>query len=330
MLPQKLSHKYGAKSLHGGINLTRRSIAFSAGLLLVSPALTLAQQAVDPAFMPSVSVPEYSEGEGPSVFIDAAHLNHDTADGSYLPFAEVLRVDGYTVTSNRTRFNPDTLADADVLVIANAMHEQSEHDWAPLPSFSAFSETEIRVVERWVSDGGSLLLIADHMPLSGHSSELAAAFGILFHNGFAYDDATRNPQITFSRSASTLADNTITNGRDASENIESVTTYTGQAFRLSPDVAGEPLLIFPKGSVLLVPEVAWEFSESTPQVPADYLLQGAILQHGEGRVAVFGEAAMFGARLAGQDEVPIGMNAPDARWNEQFAINVMHWLSGAL
>ena len=307
---------------------TLRVVLFTLSVLLACS--TLSQQAVDPEFVPSVDVSEYESGQGPLVLIDAAHLNHDTADGSYLPFAELLRADGYTVESNRAPFTRDALAHADILVIANAMHEQSERDWAPLPSLAAFSDTEIQAVEQWVSEGGSLLLIADHMPLSGHASKLAAAFGILFQNGFAYDDATQNPQITFSRADGSLGSTIVANGRNASEAVEFVTTFTGQAFRLDPTIDAEPLLILRKGSILLLPEVAWEFSESTPRIPADYLLQGAIVRHGRGRVAAFGEAAMFGARLAGPDLVPVGMNAPEARWNQRFATNVVRWLSGAL
>jgi hypothetical protein len=49
--------------------------------------------------------------------------------------------------------------------------------------------------------------------------------------------------------------------------------------------------------------------------------------HGQGRVAVFGEAAMFSAQVVGPDKRPIGMNAPDARDNSRFALNLLHWLS---
>ena len=48
------------------------------------------------------------------------------------------------------------------------------------------------------------------------------------------------------------------------------------------------------------------------------------------RVAVFGEAAMFSAQLAGPDKRQMGMNAPIASKNPQFLLNVMHWLSGKL
>jgi hypothetical protein len=300
------------------------------GLSVLFAGHAPAQQAVDTEFVPSVEVPEYEPGQGPLVLIDAAHLNHDTAEGGYLPFAELLRSDGYIVESNRAPFSLDVLARADILVIANAMHEQSEFEWAPLPSLSAFSDAEIQIVERWVSEGGSLLLIADHMPLSGHASELAAAFGVLFHNGFAYDDDTRDPQITFSEVDSTLPSTVVATGRNDNERVKFVTTFTGQAFRLDPTIDAEPLLVLPQGSILLLPEVAWKFSESTPRIQADYLLQGAIVRHGRGRVAAFGEAAMFGAKLAGPNLIPVGMNSPEARWNQRFATNVMRWLSRAL
>ena len=54
------------------------------------------------------------------------------------------------------------------------------------------------------------------------------------------------------------------------------------------------------------------------------------MQIQSGRLAVFGEAAMFSAQVAGPDRMPIGMNAPMAEQNYQFVLNVMHWLSGLM
>ena len=86
----------------------------------------------------------------------------------------------------------------------------------------------------------------------------------------------------------------------------------------------------PTGYELLLPAVAFDFSDSTPRISAANLLQGALVRHGGGKVAVFGEAAMFSAQLAGPDQRPMGMNAPDAPENYRYALNVLHWLSGAL
>ena len=133
-----------------------------------------------------------------------------------------------------------------------------------------------------------------------------------------------------SRADGTLADHPITRGRNESERIESVMIFTGQAFRPPDDAA--PLLIVPPGVEILLPSVAWEFSDQTPRVSADGLLQGAALGVGKARIAVFGEAAMLTAQRGVENgEVSLfGMNHPEARDNEQFVLNVIHWLTGLL
>ena len=44
-------------------------------------------------------------------------------------------------------------------------------------------------------------------------------------------------------------------------------------------------------------------------------------------VAVFGEAAMFSAQLAGPNRVPAGMNAPGAGGNVTMLRNLVRWLT---
>jgi hypothetical protein len=288
-----------------------------------------AQQVPDTGYAPAIERPLFEPGQGATVLIDAAHLNFHTADGGYAPFAALLRRDGYVVESNTLPFAADALARADVLVIANAMHKDSEADWAPLPSRSAFTAEEVAAVEQWVRGGGALLLIADHMPLAGHAEPLAAAFGVRFMNGFAVD-GNRNGVLTFRRADGSLSAGPIADGRNAAERVDFVTVFGGQAFRLDPELDAQALLILADGYEVLLPEVAFQFSERTPRIPAANLLQGALVRHGRGRLAVFGEAAMFSAQLAGPQRRPMGMNDPEARENYRYALNVMHWLSGAL
>lgn len=290
-----------------------------------------AQQLTDNQFAPTIGKPEYQSGVGPLVSIDGAHLNFHTAEGGYAPFARLLTGDGYRVSSNTEPFTKDMLSSTDILVVVNAMHEQSFHDWAPLPNHSAFTDTEIANVDAWVREGGALLLIADHMPLAGHSEKMAAAFGIRFQNGFAFSSGSpRTGQVTFISENGTLADSVISRGRHEAERVNSVTAFTGQAFRIDPQVNAQALLLLPEGFELLLPEVAYQFSESTPRIPAANLLQGAIVYHGRGLVAVFAEAAMFSAQLVGPEQRPMGMNAPEAAENKQFVLNLMHWLSGRM
>lgn len=301
------------------------------GLLILPTAFPWigieAQQVADSSFSPPIQNPAFESGAGPVVLIDEAHFNFHTAGGRYLTFANLLRRDGYVVRASGAPFTVESLAEGDILVISNALAEENVSDWS-LPTEPAFADAEVQAVRDWVWSGGSLMLIADHMPMPGAADSLAAAFGLLFNNGFALDPEKGGGQITFRRSDGTLLDHPIAQGRGAAEKVDSVTSFTGQAFWAPGDV--EPLLEVPPGFSLLLPHVAWEFSDETPRLSAEGMLQGAVLRYGAGRVAAFGEAAMFSAQLGGAQRMPVGMNAPEAAQNYQFLLNVVHWLSGIL
>lgn len=286
-----------------------------------------AQQVADTVFQPPLAAPAFATGKGPLVLIDEAHHNFHTAGGRYSPFARLLRRDGYVVEPEKSRFSTGSLGSAKVLVIANALNAVNDTNWV-VPTPSAFDPAEIRAVHDWVERGGSLLLIADHLPFGGAATDLAASFGIRFTNGFVLDSAISQGTIRFRRSEGTLASHPITNGRNAAERIDSVTTFTGQGFQL--DGAASPLFTIPKGWVLYLPDTAWRFSSSTPRRPADGTFQGAVMKVGKGRVAAFGEAAMFSAQVAGRARRPMGFNNPEAAQNAQFVLNVLHWLTGVL
>lgn len=299
------------------------------GLLAVLPSSAPGQQVADLDFRPRVGAAAYAAGRGPKVLIDAAHHNFHTADGRYRPFADLLTRDGYDVQSNTAKFSAAVLRQTDILVLANALAAQNQEDWF-LPTPSAFDSTEIAAVDTWVRGGGALLLIADHMPFPGAAADLAARFGVFLHNGFALASEDDAGPMFFTRAGAGLADHAITRGRGGSEGIDTVVSFTGQAFRAAPGAAVEPLLTLAAHTVLLLPEEAWQFSKRTPRLPAAGWLQGAVLRPGRGRLAVFGEAAMFTAQLAGPERNPMGMNHPQAQQNAQFVLNVMHWLSGLL
>lgn len=294
-------------------------------LMLLATPLS-AQQVADTTFQPAIQKPAYSADTGPVVLIDAAHHNFHTLDGRFLAFSRVLRGDGYIVRSSDVPFSAASLSGATILVISNALNERNIEDWS-LPTPSAFTTEEITVVREWVEQGGSLWLIADHMPMPGAASDLAAALGFQFNNGFAIDTLSRDVTI-FRRSDGSLCDHPITDGRDSAERVDSIRTFTGQAFQA--DSHTTPLFVFRPPTVSLMPEVAWQFDSTTRVVPVDGWYQGAAATVGEGRVAVFGEAAMFTAQWAGADNGWFGLRSPGAEQNQQFLLNVAHWLSGLL
>jgi len=299
----------------------------AAGLLLMLCGFAHAQQMGDPNFDPKIDDPAYPAGKGPRVLIDGAHNNFHTSEGRFRPFAELLCKDGYRVIPFAGEFTANSLQSGDILVIANALHKSNVRSWA-LPTPSAFTEKEISAVEDWVSSGGALLLIADHMPFPGAARDLAAAFGFKFNNGYAFAPSQGKRCTRFSRQDGSLKEHPITRGLTPDEKIDFVGSFTGQAFQGPPQA--EPLLVFGRSSYSLMPQRAGEFTAETPKISVEGRLQGAVREYGKGRIAVFGEAAAFTAQLSGRQKYEMGMNHPDAKQNYRFVLNVMHWLSGLM
>ncbi len=319
-----------------------RAVLASAGLLAASASVVRAQaspsvpkgeslQIVDTAFRPSIGSRTYKTGAGPIVIVDEAHHNFHTIDGRYRPFANLLEADGFTVRPGRSTFSATSLKGINILVVSNSLEERNlgVPNWR-LPSYSAFDSSEIAATAAWVRQGGSLLIIADHMPFAGAAAALAAAFGIQFANGYALlgnaDPRTGDYPIMFRRRDGSLADHVITTGRSSADHIDSIVSFTGSAFRLTSP-SGRALMTLPKGTRLELPIVAWQFSDTTPRISGEGWLQGAAMTFGRGRVAVFGEAAMFSAQRKGPQQVPMGMNAPEATQNPRFVLNILHWLA---
>lgn len=286
-----------------------------------------AQQVADPDFAPPIPKPAFQTAKGPVVLIDEAHHNFHTATGRYKPFADLLARDGYVVRGSSAPFSKASLEGARVLVIANALAARNVEDWS-LPTPSAFTDDEVAAVRDWVRDGGSLLLIADHMPFPGAVATIAKAFDVTFSNGFAFPVEDQSSPIVFSRDAGALADHAVSRGRDETERIAKVATFTGSAFRVGKGAT--PILVFRTKVISLEPGEAWKFDKDTPRTDVSDWCQGAVLRHGKGRVAIFGEAAMFSAQLGGPDRKPMGMNSPVAAENARFLLNVAHWLTGML
>jgi hypothetical protein len=299
---------------------------FAAAAASLLTVCAQAQQVPDRDYLPAIAAPAYAPGKGPIVCVDEAHHNFHTLGERFAAFGKLLERDGYRVVASTRRFDDGRgPAGCDVLVISNAQPSDAEWNDYPYPTPSAFTDGEIEALEKWVEGGGGLLLIADHMPLAGAAAKLARAFDVEFSDGFVRREPPNSDPDIFSRAAGTLADHPITRGRSPAEEVNSIRTFTGQAFKAPKAV---PLIVLPDGYVNYMPIKAWEFTKDTPKLPAAGWLQGAALETGRGRAAFFGEAAMFTAQLGGPDRRPMGMNAPGAEANFQFVLNVLHWLTG--
>lgn len=313
-------------------------------LVLLAAVVTcaaIAQQQADPAFPTKVERPAYTRNH-PTIVIDEAHSNFHTADGRYKPLAEMLRSDGYRVERGTKKFEPGSLRGARVLVISNARAANATQD----DSAAAFTDAECDVVRDWVRGGGSLLLIADHTPFGGAAANLAQRFGVGLGKGFVIDSVNSNPEdrsaLIFSRDNKLLGDHVIVRGRSGQERISSVTAFTGES------------LSVPAGATALL-QLGGTAYEALTRKDAEALMEavkkgtpppssvravagramGLAMPFGKGRLAVFGEAAMFSAQLlhfevdGKMQEFKMGMNFP-GNDDRQFALNLFHWLSGAL
>ncbi|MFH1213342.1 MAG: DUF4350 domain-containing protein [Candidatus Neomarinimicrobiota bacterium] len=300
-------------------------------IVLLFPGWLFSQQIIDTTYNPIVKNPEYILGKGPVVFIDQGHYNLHTRSGIFKPFANLLEKDGYRVTDYDGEFRAEELSKGKILVIANAINAINDEDWF-LPTPSAFTKSEVEILKKWVSDGGSLFLIADHMPMAGAARELALEFGFEFTNGFVFDSRTdwsvsREP-IIFNLKDKTLVESSITKGRNSTESVRQVATFTGQGFKVPADAT--PILVFNENYIDLMPDTAWVFEAKTPEINAKGLSQGAYKKYGKGKIVAFGEAGMFAAQIAGPNKIKMGMNSPVAPENFQLLLNIIHWLDGII
>lgn len=280
---------------------------------------------VDRSFRYKINRPAYPEGKGPMVFIDEAHNNFHTAVGTYFPFAELLRQDGYVVRRAIEKISGRLLASGAVYVIADA---QPPFEVGDPPTFSA---EEIEVLNAWVKNGGTLFVITDHMPDPGAIEDLARSFGIEVTNGYVMQGPPpgRPGPMLFQKNDGSLADHFLTRGRGPDEEVKRVATFAGSAFR-SEEKTFQSLLILSEGYRSWMPAEYNEFPPGTPSIDVAGWYQGGVMTYGRGRVAFFAEAAMFTAQVFADGRVKAGMNHPLGRDNARLLLNIFHWLSGLL
>lgn len=310
-------------------------------VLLVLPLH--AQQVVDPDFIAIVEKPAYSSN-GPVVAIDETHANFHTAGGQYKPFADLLSKDGYSVKPSTKKFAKGAFAGIDVLVIANALSANASQ---ANQNLAAFTDEECDAVRDWVREGGSLLLISDHAPFGGAAENLGKRFGVEMGKGWAFDRVAGNgqgvtTQLTFSRENGLLGTHPILLGRNAAEQVKTVRSFTGQSLSVPSSAIvllklSQTTREAPTTNEMNQEEAAIRAGQpfGTHSSSAAGRAQGLAMTFGKGRLVVLGEAGMFSAQIArftenGQQyEIKFGMNTA-GHDDRQFALNVLHWLSGVL
>jgi hypothetical protein len=319
---------------HGNQDARRQlSLLLVIGVVVFAPRPAggaMAPQSLDPNFNSRVSRPAFTKRH-PKVLFDEAHNNADTAQGRYKPFADLIGNDGYQIVPNGRALSKGALNGYDVVVIVNAAGPGTQAE------ASAFTDAECDSLSEWVRAGGALLLITDHLPFSAAVSGLAKRFNVEITKGYTVDpinfdkESGDQTELLFSRENGLLGEDAITQGRDATERLNRIITFSGTSLKGPADsdvflkLADTAKDVLPPAPKKTKPEEALPDHQ---QVSASGRAQGLALRFGKGRVVVLAGAAMLTAQVAPRG-FRFGMNVSGLD-NRQLALNIMHWLSGLL
>ena len=273
------------------------------------------------------AAPAWEKEAGPLIVLSTTQSAY-VQRGSLDPFARLAATDGFRIARQQGDLGSGLGADTGILVIANP-YLASFRDFPAMEPPSAFSAEEIESIRRWVEDGGSLLLLADHAPFGGGSSLLAEAFGFTFLNGHALDEQAAAAG-TVGVSTRFIPKNGLQGalptpvGSTARPPLDVFQAFGGQAF--IPAEGASNLLTIPQGwSAVFSYRIQAELT-SAPRIDASGMSQGATLEYGKGRIAVFGEAGAFTAQiLDGSDR--FGFNSREGAGNPDFVLATLRWLA---
>jgi len=260
---------------------------------------------VDEAFDPPIAAPAFHAGKGPAVVVDQSHRNVVSLETYFRPVGRFLGKDGYAIQPGTAPFTPKALAEARVLVIANAQAPQGAPAGTP-----AFSAAEARAVEAWVGRGGGLLLIADRAPFGAPARALASAFGV------------------------TLDDNTILRkGEDGKPDGVLAIDVAANGDKSHPVFAGVSRVVYVVGESLDGPGPVLRAPKGTYSGPTNQAADGPsaagkplvlAFSHGQGRVVVIGDAGIASAFGSAGGGAHRGISEAD---NALFVRNVFRWLA---
>ncbi|GEP94209.1 DUF4350 domain-containing protein [Chitinophaga cymbidii] len=285
--------------------------------LLLFPAFAMAQQVSDTAYHYPLAKVMYTADTGPLILFDQAHNNPHTLKGRYAAFGDLLRQDGYQVEPAREKLTPALLRPAKIFVSANALYDRANWD---LPTGSAYTENEVKILHDWVQNGGSLFLLTDHMPCGASVNTVALSFGFNVVNGYAA--RTDRQEEIFTKKKGNLHQHAVTRG------IDSLMVWGGTGF-LAP-AGAQVIASLGAGYEIFLPSKAEQITDTTPRLSGLGFVNAASLEYGRGRIVVFGDGAPFTAQLEGIYSRKRGMNHPKAGQNAPLLLNIIHWLDRKL
>ena len=261
------------------------------------------------------------------ILYDEGHCNLHRLGDTYKSFAALHVSRGFEIEVQREPITREHLSGVDLFVTVNPQHPDSKiphpdskNDWkAPYPG--SYTEEEEEAIEEFVDRGGGLLLVTNHEPLGHFVNSLSSRFGM--RPGL---NCTSDPEedhhkaseffVTFHQKLGMLGEHPILNGKCREEKIYRVQSFCGETI----DGNGDPLLSL--GTQARTH--GWYKKEEIKPAPRQAMARATT--HGEGRVAMVGDAGIFRdsrVKRIRLQRIRMGIGAAD---NKQFAANIVRWL----
>jgi len=304
-----------------------RVAAFLA-ILMVLPGIAAAQrQLADTGFAYENASPAWPAAGGPAIVLSSRNSPF-VQRGSFDPLVRLLESDGFRVSVSGEPLDVAIAADPAILLLVNAFVPEFK-DFPAMDPPSAFTDREIAAVKDWVDKGGSLLVLADHAPVGGGASKLAAAFGFTFLNGHTLQDKAAESDyvkvdIDYTPHNGLNPAHAITDGSTGRKPVTRYFAYGGQSF--IPPAGAATLLTIPQGwSAVFTYRIREELRDA-PRIDASGMAQGAAMESGSGRLAIFAEAGGFSAQITDGTR-RFGFNTQDGAENPEFILSVARWLA---
>ncbi|MFC1683450.1 hypothetical protein ACFL0G_04520 [Candidatus Zixiibacteriota bacterium] len=277
----------------------------------------------------SVSSPKFTTETSPRVSFDSGHGNFHDINTTYAPFAKLMKNDGILLSTHEGIFTENTLQDIELLIIANATPSE-DHG---VEASSAFTESEIDILTKWIQNGGSLLLIADHDPFGSAASGLAKAFGVGMSSVWTVDSLRfseaigKTTWLEFSEENKGLGRHSILQSENPESAVRRVITFTGQSLSFDSTWTSILLLSPSAKNYYSRSEATDAAADTTTYFPVPGQSQLIAREYGDGRIVIAGEAAMFTAQ-----EVRIFFKSFHAGFNyngydnKNLVLNIVRWL----
>ena len=135
----------------------------------------------------------YPDNDGPAVTIDGRHNNFHVITHliTHLikALADALSAGCYNVTYSTHSFSDEVLKGTDSLVGMSAMSNDFRQGE---PCTDAFAHDELAHLEKWIAEGGSVLVFSQHFPFDRAVKPLLRVFGIEASVGVTVDNVNND------------------------------------------------------------------------------------------------------------------------------------------